>query len=110
MDSSFAFGLLLVFEVAGWWQSALVYGGIMRKVGQVPAGVGFVPPTPANIALVVGRVRELMPTDIALMLYGGAVLLRTVLVAWVAFHPEPSVAMHESNGWHGGPVGARAEA
>ena len=80
-----AFLLLLFFDMAGWWRSALVYSGLLRKVGEMSTGVGWIPPTPANTLLVRERLQTLVFPDEAIILYAAASGLRLALIMWVIF-------------------------
>jgi hypothetical protein len=80
-----AFALITFFEVAGWWRSALIYSGIVEKVGTIKTGIGFVSPTVDNVALVVDRLRALAFPQGAMILYVITVLLRSALAVWTIF-------------------------
>jgi hypothetical protein len=87
-----AFTLLSFFEAAGWWRSALVYSGFLQKVGTLQTGVGFLPPTVDNMAIVLERLRSLAFPRVAVALYVTAFLLRAALVTWVIFFLPPVFA------------------
>jgi len=80
-----AFVALSFFEAAGWWRSPLVYSGFFQKVGTLQTGVGFLPPTVDNLAIVLDRLRWLAFPHAAVTLYVTAFLLRIALVTWVIF-------------------------
>ncbi len=52
-----AFGVLLWFDLSGFWFEAQVYSGLVAKAGSVKAGVGALPLTPSNFATSVERLR-----------------------------------------------------
>jgi hypothetical protein len=87
-----AFALVSVFDVAGWWRSALLYSGLVEveKVGLILTSSGFVPPTRGNIASVLDRLRTLAFPHGAVLLYVIAFLIRSVLVVrTIFFLPSP---------------------
>lgn len=84
-----AFALLSVFEAAGWWRSALVYSGVVEKVGNLQTGIGFLSPTIDALTLVLDRLRTLAFPHVAVILYGMAFLLRSALATWVIFSLPP---------------------
>ena len=80
-----AFALITFFEISGWWRSALVYSGIVEKVGTMKTGIGFLTPTVDNVALVLDRLRALAFPQGAVILYVIAFLLRSALAVWAIF-------------------------
>lgn len=80
-----AFVFLLFFDLTGWWRSALVYGGILKKVGETSTGVGWIPPTAANVLLVCDRLQTLVFPRGAATLYAVASVLRLSIVTWTVF-------------------------
>jgi hypothetical protein len=79
------FILVSFFEIAGWWRLALVYSGILEKVGTINTGIGFLSPTIGNVALVLDRLRALAFPQGAVILYAIAFGLRSVLSVWTIF-------------------------
>jgi hypothetical protein len=77
-----AFALVSFFDVAGVWRSALVYGGIIKKIGTIKTGVGFLVPTIGNAAMVIDRLGTLTFPRTAAILYGIAIFQRFALAAW----------------------------
>ena len=80
-----AFVPVSFFEIAGWWRSALVYNGILEKVGTINTGIGFLTPTVGNVALVLNRLRALAFPQGAVILYAMAFVLRSALSIWTYF-------------------------
>jgi hypothetical protein len=80
-----AFVLTSLFDIAGWWRSALVYSGVVEKVGAIQTGVGFLPPTASNIAFILNRLQAIAFPQGAAILYATALLLRSTLVTWAIF-------------------------
>jgi hypothetical protein len=80
-----AFAFLLFFDLTGWWRSALVYSGFLRKVGEISRGVGWIPPTTANMLLVHERLQMLVFPWEAIILYTVAFVLRLAIITWVIF-------------------------
>src|SRR5262245_34478598 len=70
--------------------SALVYSGFLRKVGEISTGVGWIPPTTANMLLVHERLQMLVFPWKATILYAVAFALRFAIMTWVIF---PSAAL-----------------
>lgn len=92
-----AFVLVSFFEIAGWWRSALVYSGIVEKVGTSQTGIGFLAPTVGNVALVLDRLRALAFPQGAMILYVLALLLQSILVVWTIFFlPLPPAGFDRS--------------
>jgi hypothetical protein len=81
----FALALVSFFDVAGWWRLALVYSGIVEKVGTFQTGIGFLTPTIDNLTLVIDRLHALSFPQGAMIFYGVAFLLRLTLAAWTIF-------------------------
>jgi hypothetical protein len=80
-----AFMLVSLFELVGWWTLAQVYSGIVEKVGDIKTGIGYLTPTMGNVALVFDRLRALAFPEVAVILYLGAVVLRSALGVWIIF-------------------------
>jgi hypothetical protein len=87
-----AFALMSLFDVAGWWRSALLYSGLVRvkEVGLRLTNGGFVLPTMGNITLVLERLRALAFPHGAVLLYLIALLIRSALAVWtIVFLSSP---------------------
>ena len=82
-----ALALVSLFDIAGWWRSAVVYSGLveLEKTGLKLTSRGFVPPTIGNITLVLDRLRTLGFPHGAVTLYVMALLVRSALVVGTIF-------------------------
>lgn len=77
-----ALGFMLIFEFVGWWKQLLLYAGVLAKLGDLKAGVGFVYPTMEVVTTVVDRLSLLTWPMAALLIVAVALVIRTgILVA-----------------------------
>jgi hypothetical protein len=75
--------MMLYVEVYGIWLLAQTYAGVVEKLGNATAGVGFLWPTPRHLSLVYTRLRELAFPGCAAGFYALAWAVRLALVGLV---------------------------
>lgn len=91
--------LFLFFEISGWWFSALVYSGIVKKMGACKTGIGLLPLTPQNLLYVLHRLRGVVFPCWAVFLYIVSLIIKSFLAikiifcGWPIYKPTPSESL-----------------
>jgi hypothetical protein len=87
------FGLLLLFEMEGFWREMLLYGGIWRKYGTDAFGAGYIPPSFSNIQFAMERHQQLAFSFTAAALFIVSVPLKLSVAVYLllrgALRPMP---------------------
>jgi uncharacterized integral membrane protein len=81
--TSFIFGILIIFEMEGFWREVLAYGGIWYKTATNAFGVGYVAPTLTNIQMALTRHEQLAFSLPAMILFLVSVPLKLGILIYV---------------------------
>jgi len=79
------FGMVLFFEISGWWFSTLIYSGIVVKMGSIKTGIGLIPLNIANFSIVVNRLRQITFPCWSVIFFVVSYAVKIILVILVIF-------------------------
>jgi len=89
-----SFGLVLIFEISGWWLLLQTFAGVVEKTGYLNRGIGSISFTPANMMFVLERLKGLTFPYLANILFVSSLLLKMALLWVVVFLYKPLIS-HE---------------